>query len=644
MKVYNKLVIFVVLLFITGIIGAQGISDLGVVWEKEYPVAGYARNMKTNRDGSGYVISGNGVLDNKNVGSIMVINESGELLQSTLTPVTVKDPTTGLPVYTPIASDFSAFFDVAFKTDDGGVLAFGAIRDTGAADADKFPNSIGGFPSYAVNAYLSYGSWIVKYDANLNVTKAIRVRGGEIRQGWQLSNGNFLVAGMDATSVSGTLKDITLIRIYDQQGNLITDARANFSVAASLYQYPNSDDFILATNGYILKLSVTGNNVSITSSKAITSLGLTQMTAPYVFNITPSKDGGLFLYSNLKSVTDQTINRQNGRGFYKLRSDYTEAYSFISKPVTQNFHAPFLLEGNTYVGNYASGYTSSVNTMYQLIDDGTFNATIGQPLPVGTSIKHVSSSDGFFSIGGSSSHKVAKLSTCVNFKTTSLASISSEYIKEYNPTINFSLPLNYTGNKGTVTYDLQVSVKNGQVNGKQEGDASGGVLYTKTSQPSSSSSLATTINDSWTLNTKYATIEYRFTLHDAYQTAGINQSCGQTYIFRLVIMPQTDVVEMPTRIKDSSKNIIKTSLKNIGEGSFEDYKVTIYDSTLGSATKHTYTLNGFIDSNETSRFELDLAGTSLASSSTLVVSFNDDGTGNQSQTEKETKQFRYTVN
>lgn len=640
MKIYKKIALFVNLLLITSVLGAQSISDLGVVWDKTYPVDGYARNMKTNRDGSGYVISGTGVLNGKPAGSIMVINESGELLKSVVTPVTVKDPTTGVPVYTPIDPNFGTNFNVAFKTDDGGIIAFGAVRDAKADPADKLPSAIGGYVDPADNPYLSYGSWIVKYDADLNVTKAIRVRGGEITQGWQLSNGNILVAGMDASTDPVLLNNITLLRIYDQQGNLVKDARSHFSVGLSLYQYPNSDNFLLATNGTVIKLSVIGNNVTVTSSKAIASLGLTQMIAPYIFNITPSNDGGVFLFSNLNSVLGDQ-NRLNGRGFYRLRSNYTEVYSFISKPVTQNFHSPFLLEGNTYVGNYGAGYTNSITGMYQLIDDGTFNTTIGQALPGGTAIKHVSASDGFFSIGGTNtSQKIAKLSTCVNFKTTSLTSVSTEFIKEYSPTINFSLPLNYAGNKGTVTYDLQVSVKNGQVNGKLEGD----VLYTKTSQPPASSSIATTINDSWTLNTKYAVIEYRFTLHDAYQTAGVNQSCGQMYIFRLVILPQTDVVEMPTRINNGSKNVIKAGLKNIGEGSFDSYKITIYDSALGSSTKHTYTLSGLINPSETSRFELDLAGTSLATSSTLVVSFNDDGNGTLNQSEQATKQFTYVVN
>jgi len=642
MNIYKKITILVASILMTGILGAQSISDLGTVWEKTYPIDGSPIGMKVTKDNKRYVVAGR----NGTSGTIMIITESGELVKSITTPVTTISTSTGKPTYTPISPYATAGFYVAFETNDGGILAFGTIWDQGAASSDKSVNWTG-VADNSTNGDLKRGAWLVKYNKDFVIEKAERLDGTSIKYGWQLTNDNFFVSGVDvpdAMSGTGIYVGLTLLRIYDQNGNLVTNNRSSYNPVSSMLQYPNkTDEFLLTSNNRIFDAKVVSNNITVSNNKGLGELSLTGVKVPYLFGASVAEDGGRFLSTRLNSNTDGTITYNGGAGFYKVNSSYIQEYYDLAIPMTKVYYPPYYLGGTTYVGSLSE---NSVSYMYQLIDDGTFNVTRGN-LPTGVAINRTSVSDGFFAIGAQGGkQKIAKLSTCVNFKTTSLTSPSVVDIfkKAYNSSINFTLPLNYQGNKGTMTYDLQAVVLSGTVDGAYASDATGGVLYNKTAQTPESTTLATTINDSWQLNTKYAIIEYRLTLRDAYKTAGIDQFCGQTYIFRVVIAPQTDVVAMPIRVNDGTQNLIKTSIKNIGEGSFENYKITIYDSILGSTTQYTYTVSGPIGPNETSRLEIDLTGTPVASSTSLVVSFNDNGTGTQNQTEQSTKQFAYTIN
>lgn len=191
-----------------------------------------------------------------------------------------------------------------------------------------------------------------------------------------------------------------------------------------------------------------------------------------------------------------------------------------------------------------------------------------------------------------------------------------------------------------VDYFLKAVVKRGTVNGKTVGEeleVTNGVVGVQ------ASGLAFHLNRDYNLTTEYAIIEYTLNLKDSYYTAGIPQTCGQTYIFRVVTVSLTDVVAMPTVEKETAVAKIQTAIKNIGKATFEDYKITIYKDNLGNSVKYTYTYPYKIRMGTTTHFDIELPA-SLASASKVVVSFNDNGNGTQNQIEIYDKRFIYEVN
>lgn len=641
----------------TGILGAQTASDFGTVWAKSEITSNESAfsNIALQYDNT-YTASGFITIGGVRQGYIVHFNEAGTILNSYIIPLPKTSSTN-------VGSPWGRI-EKSYYLEDGTLIAIGRIENPTASSADKVP-------LYNTGGQLIYGSWFVKIASGSTNIEINRLDRG-------LFYSNMLYNGSDRNSVivigadvwlsnpGSSPGDIGLIKVFNSNGSIVYD---NQSAATADRVQGNGLDGIVYKNG----IYIINSNIGISEVNANTYKLIKQITPPTPSCLPPTSDypsgtstwprktlvtplnSGKYLLSTLIAYNSIATNRY-GWSFSTFSNTGVAIDCSVVVPVTTKVSGTntytqvlqFPGSTNEYLGTYTD--IAGLKYMYKYSDFGTFpNILVGAQYPLNTALSLPSAIDGFFACGQDNITKtasIAKMSTCVNFITTSLPdpSVIKIFNETYSSSLNFSLPLNYQGNKGTVTYDLQAVVNSGTVNGISATDATGGILYTKTGEAVESTTIATEINDNWTLNTKYATIEYRFTLHDAYQTAGVDQSCGQTYIFRVVIAPQTDVVAMPTRVNDGTNNIVKTSFKNIGEGSFEDYKITIYDSTLGSTTKYTYTVSGLIAPNETSRLEIDLTGSPVANSSTLVVSFNDDGSGTQSQTEQSDTQFTYTVN
>ena len=326
---------------------------------------------------------------------------------------------------------------------------------------------------------------------------------------------------------------------------------------------------------------------------------------------------------------------------------------------TTNVGSPYALPNSTdqFIGT-VSGGIPGITRVYTVgvKPDGSFVYTdhTSEPMPSGTSFSTPSLTDGIISsgsLGGKAS--LAKMSTCKTFESVVAPQIGV-MSKSYSSTINVSVPgLDFKGGKGDVTYDIQAVVVNGEVEYNNLGKkVAGDILYTLVDQtPTSintvsgiSSGISVNLNDDFTIHTKHAAIEYRYTIRDKYTVAGVAQSCAPTYTFRVVIAPRTDVVAMPILVKEGTKNIVKATVKNIGAGAFDNYKIIIYDTLLGNPISYTYIHGVAIESGETVRLDIDLTGTAVENSTSLVVSFNDKGGGAVDQVEQSNNKFAYTIN
>ena len=644
MKNIKNTLIFLILVSvsITNNVKAQGVDDFGVIWKKSFGtgvIHNITPNNTTDANDKGYIACGYSATY---TGLIIEFDEIGnEIRKTTYTPPT--------SIYASSGISNSFRFRAAFKTNDGGILAFGDIMDYGATEAEIHSRIYG---------LLSNGIVIVKFDKNLNVVKQQRVRGARAIQGVQISDRNFLIAGFD-TNVKESNANITLLRKYDQNGNLLVDKRSDYLEIVSILKYEGSDTFLAHTTNRVLKIDATptaGNphQLAITSTMLITGRpGMSEIIYPYMQNATPSSDGGILFSTTLNSNANATQNWTNGRGFFRLNKNNDLVYKKINKPFDEYFHAPLLLPGNlsTYIGMYyklktANGSTPPSDTnphipyIYQLIDDGTFNTKIGMELPLGVSLKTTSRTDGFFLAGGNTTDGaiIMKLSTCATFKVTTLPE-DHIILKPYNPMINLFLPIEYEGAIGEIDYFWKAIVKSGIVNGKQAGEEVGTDSGIAGDSPSG---LAVQINENYSLSTESAIIEYTLVLKDSYITAGVPQSCAQSYIFRVVTAPQTAVIAMPLLKTEGTSNKVIAAIKNIGLAPFSNYKVTIYKDNVGNATKQTYTYSSTIVPNGTAHLEIEL-DPSLVGVSQLFVKFNDDGTGSQSQLELSNEQTEYEV-
>ncbi|MDR0575514.1 MAG: hypothetical protein LBG96_16100, partial [Tannerella sp.] len=373
---------------------AQGIDDLGVVWSKTYGT-GTIRNIKPNTDGT-YTACGYPWVDgvdpklDRLKGLVVEFDESGSMLWS----ATVQIPQSYIDNHPDGGIDAAAYawFEVAFKTDDGGHLAFGRFANRGAPNSEKQPNWNS---SSAGSQYLTEGFWIVKFDAAGAVIRNELVRGLWAIDGWRTSDDNFVVGGFDVSyrGINGTSADsITLLRKYDQNGDTIKTNKANYREITSIYKYPTTDGFIAVTPDRFLRID---QNLNITA-KSFSSLNFPLVKVPSSGMITPTKEnGGAFIPVSLHVLSNDTQgNYQRGYGFYKVDASDQLKYYRTWVPHDTIVSAPLLLPGNSdpakYIGTatlYNSSGIATAIRMYELTDTvatSSFGFVLGDPYPSGT--------------------------------------------------------------------------------------------------------------------------------------------------------------------------------------------------------------------------------------------------------------------
>ncbi|MDR1525389.1 MAG: VCBS repeat-containing protein, partial [Tannerella sp.] len=503
---------------------AQGIDDLGVVWNKTFG-QGIITNIKPNPDGTytacGYpwlTITDPGRMD----GMIIIFDESGNELRR----ATATIPQSYISTHTTTRAN--AQFNAAFQTGDGGYIAFGRLYNWDAPNSEKQPN-------WDANSngsqFLTYGAWIVKFDADLNVVLDTLVRGMGFYNGHRTSDGNIVMAGFDATmkGINGGAGDsITMLRKYDQNGVLLVDKQDKYREIRSISKYAG-DAFIAVTPDRLIRIDASLN------MSVFLLTGLPGIPANFsLSNVSPSLDGGAFL-SGSRTIANQPYQSYvNGYYLYKYDSGNNFVYSHATQPQPPNssalfYSAPLLLPGSDvppkYVGT-ATRYTDDGNQnvaldarlIYELTDGPPlFTFRTGDPYPDGTSLIAVSQSDGFFSCGRTAAGQatVAKLSTCANFK---LHAGATEETMVASGTI--TLPgrtIGYTGYKGTVT---------------------GGWTLTDITPSGQATTLAGTVSGSgFTIPAQslsllpgkaFALLRYTVTATDEYLTGIIPQTCQQT--------------------------------------------------------------------------------------------------------------------
>lgn len=368
-------------------------------------------------------------------------------------------------------------------------------------------------------------------------------------------------------------------------------------------------------------------------------------------------DGVFWASGRMGAVRVNEIWNTYGSVFYKKDATNVLLQCNVVQNVhtskTQSYEPPYLMAGSmtNYVGTFIDG---DIKYMYLCEDviTGGFTITDGPKTPYNTSISTTSYTDGFFSCGKddiSGRAAVAKLSTCVNFKIPENDLPPNNLISvEYTPSISIALPLNYEGAKAPnlngVTYSLGVYVESGTVNGITPND-NGGELENLTNQVVDSYAAGAgkvlDLNRTYTLGASPIVIKYVLSIKDSYQTAGIPQSCGQTYIFRVQSVPQIDVVAMPKL--NAKTNKINLSLKNIGSSSFAaPFNITVYKDAEGATDKYVYSYPSTIAYNQTVHLEIDTS--TLIGATKYIISVNDAGTGEKDQPEINKERFVYEVN
>ncbi|GHT36788.1 hypothetical protein FACS189435_0460 [Bacteroidia bacterium] len=526
-----------------------------MVWNKTYGT-GYINNLKPilTGAGGGYVAAGRAW--NTSIpagigrceGLIIEINESGD---------TIRTAKAHIPQdYITNHSDLSAAnatFHFAFKTNDGGYLAFGVLQDQNAPEDEREFN----WPTLTPKGgpLLTNGMWIVKFNSQGEVVLNMLVRGKALADGWQMADGNFIVGGIDAAEPpgSGNTSQITMLRKYGQDGVILTDMRGGYGGSmTALYQYPGTDNYLAATPNQVLRIN---SSLDITAT-TIAALTLPGVTNPYAISITPSLDGGFFISTSLNHSSNPTIQYNNGVGIYKVNSANAPVYNKRNIPADTAFSAPLHLPGGAVPAKYI-GVMGSY--MYELTDDGNFTFRVGGLYPSGTTLRIVGQEDGFFSSGSAAGGNaaIAKLSTCANFILNAGSTEEQLLIDDASMASFAGRNITSTGNIGAVTYkwDLRDITSDGTAVASL-----GTISGTNTTIPNGHFTLAP--------GKESAVLQYTITAIDEYVNNGVKQSCQQTENIIVRINKYPDLatvqkyysVEIPVLANDSLPESILTGI------------------------------------------------------------------------------------
>ena len=637
-------------------------QKMGEVWKRNDFTShkGTFVSVKAQPDGT-YLASGNLDINGVLHGYLVHFEEGGQTINEYKIAMPVTSSTT--------VGDPSCYFTESLFLDDGSIIAVGTVTNPTANTIDKHPYN------YIDN--LLYGAWFVKIDP-VTGTTPINVLNRGVKYTGLMYNGlkqnSVITYGQDVllSNPAGAMWDTALLRVYNSDGNVLHDNqilstadRIQGNGIARAYLRADGSILVNATAGVLIVSSttykITNSYNPPTLSCAVTS-GSIPTRSPW-----PRRDYVSPLGNNKFFLT--MPNEYASPGGYKYYGYIMAKYSTTGvldncsaiEPITTPLFGPaaygyiFASPGSDieYLGTHIK--LDGTNYLYKYLDNATFpNIEIGPQYPFNTRLSTASSRDGFFSCGQdpvTMLPAIAKLSTCVSFKIgdNDLPEDNIFYLNHSN-SIRFNLPIHYEGataqTQDKVTYTLTSYVESGTVDGITK-DINGGKLDELIDKPVASyiagSGDIINFDRTYTVDTTSgAAIKYILTIKDSYITAGVDQSCSQTYVFYAKSLPQIAVVAMPLLKTEGTSNKVIAAVKNIGQAPFSNYKITIYKDNVGNSTKQTYTYSSVIGTNKTAHFEVELAP-SLVGAPQLFVKFNDDGSGSQAQAEISNKQAEYEV-
>lgn len=652
-------------------------DKLSVVWQYTYAnPTGYSNGQIfsiTNQSDGTYMASGSIIrnIDGRKLGYIIHFDESGEKLKHfIIEPSTISKEWNG-NWWGAVANAPTAYLRNVYLLNSGEVIGIGGVQPN-LYSYSSIPSDIRATYTYGGNQPgFKNGHWVTKFDYQTEAFSVNRLDKGMGALGTQLSLGpSNCIQFEDNKIVSIDFLDINLnssnlnsiIRVYDYDLNILATSEQDQYWPIELVKTSDEEFELIGRSAiYNYKLNNNSGNYSI-AKQGTTFLPLTNSEgclgangAGNIASIIKKKTDGYWVSTRL----DMFNGNDSGNALYKKRNNVSEVVCKVNGNKSSNkmksYKPPLQLSGGyNYAGNLidCSNFPAVKYRMFIVEDDpndpvmGDFVITDGLELPYTTLIMSVSSHDGVFSggtntlSGGNTEAAIAKLSTCLNLKVTSLPQ-NLLILKPYNPTIKVNIPIEYIGAEGSVTYYLKGVVKDGVVDGYSTGD-----IIEEISGPVETNvngtGLAFSFDRTYNLSTEYATIEYTLYIEDSYTIAGVAQTCGQSYIFKVVTAPQTDIVALP-RIKKEESNVqILATMKNSGQAKFINYKITIYDTAVGNSTFETYTYPQSINIGETISLNIDLPST-FNGVSNIAIRFNDNGTGSQNQKEISNRQFTYEL-
>lgn len=660
-------------------LNAQMRPSLGKVWDKMYDSgAGKVYNVYPNKQDQNYTAI---ATVGSYLGKVYEIDEAGTQLREFTCDV--RD--WAYRGETGVNGNFGGVTlegGIAFKTNDGGVLAFFNVYDKGRAAIYRQPDWNG-----QANQ-LKRGVWIVKFSNNGTVESNRIDRGTAILEGLQLSDGRFMVGGLDENLSNdiGESKNVTLLRVYSQAGVKAIDYRGdnpssaaaigtgfNIKEVVSIHMQPKNspndpDRIFIATIHYLASIDNINQIYSPASSYPLknkiigTMPGNVLLSNPNIQTMTPTADGGVFVETLIKNDDNPANAYLNGRVFIKFRpqsTSYAVAYAYLFKPSSTlaaeyKYDTPYLLPHGNYGGilQYKSGYgTVSQSYIYELKDNYT-NAEINPasttspntwaPLDGDLRIKRSSNVDGFFAAGSDMrtypfKANMIKLSTCANFAIPNIPPRGYFFVK---PRANFFIKetFRYVGaaalSKDNVTHNLKAVVYSGTVNGFVAGetiyDKSGTAINYIPNATQGASGDLLALDDKFTVSGNQPAVEYTLRASDKYLIDGVEQTCQQTTVFYLVQELVGGATQGPLAVNSgstlTSPLYVDNSSGGFGPNSYQWQELVsgTWVSITG-ATSETFLPMTSLTANKTYRRSVsNIVGTEFSTPFTVNVSNSPD--------------------
>ncbi|MDR0538490.1 MAG: hypothetical protein LBH04_10705 [Tannerellaceae bacterium] len=460
-RIFHKAAIAALFLCITqiAIYAQHPMTSLDAIWKKATFGPGLIRQIKPTDNGT-YVAAGQAWNDNSSgadvkKGLIVEFDESGNTIRSIIVPFDQSKLN-----YTPAnnGNGIKAHFRFAFKTPDGGYIAFGQVIDANVSPSlAEFNWSTGGRGPDLTN-----GVWVVRISAAGVVTNQRIDRGRYPSDGYKLPDGSgYIVVGCDRSihGYSGNRDTdnaddrqsygITMLRKYTLNGNnaptLAKDKRvevfssglnenSHFREIEDLYQdNDNKTQFVAISRDYMFNIdaSPTGifshNNIygfTFTALSPLLRSLLPQLPSDYTvvgeasgYSITPSTDGYYFIGSRLNSVYPDYGWWGNALFRAKFNGTVGPGFAIPVKPIDKAYLSPLRMQPpiGAPTGNYyylgalrqlaASNGDFSTNDTYRMYGLTQTGSTVSQtpitgaPYPYGSSLKIAGLNDGFFAGG-----------------------------------------------------------------------------------------------------------------------------------------------------------------------------------------------------------------------------------------------------